>query len=138
MKIQLKATKENLTTLISACKEYLISEFSSADGFKMLFTAIEEAFVNIASYAYKDKTGYVDFEIIRTDKNRVRVIFTDNGIPFNPLQFNSEDNAKNNLKNLIPGGLGITLIKGTMENLEYQYTNGKNVFSFESKMETLK
>lgn len=138
MKIQLKATKENLTKLISACKYYLISEFSSDDGFNLLITAVEEAFVNIASYAYKNDTGCVDFEIFRIGNERVKVIFSDSGIPFNPIMFNSGKNVKNNLDILIPGGLGIKLIKKSMKNLQYKYINKKNIFSFEAIREKSK
>ena len=138
MKIRLKATTENLTKLISACENYLISEFSSDDGFNLLITAVEEAFVNIASYAYKNETGYVDFEIFRMDNNRVKVIFSDRGIPFNPIMFNSGKNVENNLDILIPGGLGIELIKRSMKNLQYKYINEKNIFSLEAIREKSK
>lgn len=138
MKIQLKAITENLTKLISVCTDYLILEFSSDDGFNLLITAVEEAFVNIASYAYKNEPGYVDFEIFRTDNNRVKVIFSDSGIPFNPIMFNRSKNTKKNLDLLIPGGLGIELIKRSMKNLQYKYINGKNIFSFEAIREKSK
>ena len=138
MKIHLKATTENLTKLISACKYYLISEFSSDDGFNLLIIAVVEAFVNIASYAYKNETGSVDFEIFRIDDERVKVIFSDSGIPFNPIMFNSGKSLKNNLDMLIPGGLGIELIKRSMKNLQYKYINNKNIFSFEAIREKSK
>ncbi len=138
MKLHLKATTENLTKLISDCNDYLVSEFSSADGFNLLITAIEEAFVNIANYSYKNEPGYVDFEIFRIDEKRVKVIFSDSGIPFDPTMFNSMENAKNNLDTLIPGGLGIELIKRSMKNLQYKYINQKNIFSFEAIREKIK
>ena len=136
MKIRLSAKNENLSKLLAACENYLFSEFSAAS--HLLFMAIEEAFVNIASYAYENKNGYVDFEILRTDDNRVRVTFTDSGVPFDPIHFNDDETAKKHIDNLIPGGLGIALIKHAMENLKYEYTNGNNVFSFETVLEKRK
>ena len=135
MRIRLTANKEDLNKLLSACREYLKSEFPSNCNFNLLYMSIEEAFINIASYAYDGQDGYVDFEIIALDENRIKIIFTDGGKPFNPVEFKSEINAKNNIDNFIPGGLGIDLIKKTMKNLQYKYINEKNIFSFEAILE---
>ena len=135
MKIRLTANKKDFNKLLSACREYLKTEFPPNSNFNLLYLSVEEAFINITSYAYDGQDGYVDFEIITLDENRVKVIFTDGGKPFNPVEFKSEINAKNNIDNFIPGGLGIDLIKKTMKNLQYKYINEKNIFSYEAILE---
>lgn len=135
MKLRYEAKIDNLPRLMSACGDFLLSEFPSHSSFNLLNVAIEEVFVNIASYAYENETGYIDFEILRIAENGIRVIFTDFGKQFNPVEFDSESNARNNIENLQLGGLGIALVKRTMKNLRYQYVNKSNVFSFEALVE---
>ena len=80
--------------------------------------AVEELFVNIASYAY-------DMEI--TEEPAAAVItFTDSGIPFNPLKKDDPDIALSAEERQI-GGLGIYMVKKSMDDIAYAYRDGRNV-----------
>lgn len=134
MNIELTAQKENLTQLLNSCEKYLLDNGIKKESTVSVLVAVEEIFINIASYAYTQKTGNVFINInLNNDGNMktVRILFEDSGIPFNPLEFGDKFTVYDKLNKLIPGGMGIFLVKSTMENLNYEYKNGKNIFSFE-------
>lgn len=138
MKIKIEAKKENLGKIMSFCKDFMISKIHTDYSNNLLLVAVEEIFTNISSYAFSNEIGYTEIELLLTDKNTIKVIFTDNGRPFNPLEFESDSRAKDNIENLIPGGLGLYIVKNTMKNLKYEYIGGCNIFSFETVAEEKK
>lgn len=117
--------------------EFLEAELSMAGAsMKILMqmsVCIEEVFVNIAHYAYKEE-GNVDFEIThnKTD-NTVSFVFTDNGVPFNPLAKKDPDITLSAEERDI-GGLGIFICKKTMDDIHYEYVNGSNVLTMVKKI----
>ena len=89
---------------------------------------VEELFVNVASYAYKDNgNGKCKIAIeYNQDKQEVKLSIEDNGIKFNPLE--KEDPDTNlSLDERPIGGLGIFLVKKNMDNIEYKYEDNKNI-----------
>ena len=137
MKAEIEAKAENLYEINKICEGFIDEKTRSTLSYETLLVAIEEIFVNITSYAYQGKPGKAVFEIEYIDKNRVRVQFSDSGEPFDPLEFDSNKKAESNLQSLIPGGLGIRLVKRITKNLSYHYENGKNILSFEKTMEEM-
>lgn len=91
--------------------------------------ALEEVFVNVAHYAYPDSTGEVslaiDFDI---ESRTMTFIMTDSGIPFDPLAKPDPDITLSAEERQI-GGLGIFMMKMTMDDVNYAYTDGKNVLT---------
>lgn len=135
MKIKIEAKKENLSKVISFCEDFLVSEFNPDYRNNLLLVAVEEIFTNISSYAFGNKTGYAEIELLRTDENKIRASFKDNSCPFNPIEFKSDKRAKDNIDNLVPGGLGLYIVKNSMTNLKYEYNGDCNIFSFETAKE---
>ena len=89
---------------------------------------VEELFVNVANYAYKDNgNGKCKIAIeYNQDKQEVKLSIEDNGIKFNPLE--KEDPDTNlSLDERPIGGLGIFLVKKNMDNIEYKYEDNKNI-----------
>ena len=91
-----------------------------------ILLASEEIFVNIASYAYPDSLGNVN---IKYDYNpndfKVGIQFIDEGTPFDPTSFLNFNTSKDISERRI-GGLGIFMVKKTMDTMEYFYKSGKN------------
>lgn len=91
-----------------------------------ILLASEEVFVNIASYAYPDSLGNVN---IKYDYNpndfKVGIQFIDEGTPFDPTSFLNFNTSKDISERRI-GGLGIFMVKKTMDTMEYFYESGKN------------
>ena len=92
--------------------------------------AIDEIFSNICLYAYKPDIGpaTVRFEFSEAD-GLVTLTFIDRGKPYNPLAKADPDVTLPAEQRAI-GGLGIFLVKRTMDTLDYRYENGQNIFSF--------
>ena len=128
--LRLKAKSEELDTLLA-----LIDEEVEAAGCPMKYQmkldlAVEEIFVNIAHYAY-EKEGAGDADIsVETDPDgqKVTITFKDSGIPYNPLEHEDPDVTKPAEDRRI-GGLGIYLVKKTMDDVKYEYLDGKNVLT---------
>ena len=96
--------------------------------------AVEEIFVNIASYAYTDAPG--DAEITaEMDDTTGQAVFTlaDSGKPFDPLAKPDPDITLSAEERGI-GGLGIYMVKKSMDDVAYRYENGKNILSIRKKI----
>ncbi len=96
--------------------------------------AVEEIFVNISHYAYKDKTGEVNVLCeLDKEKNLFTIIFEDTGIPFDPLKRDDPDvTATAEERNI--GGLGIFLTKKLMDEVHYENKDGKNILTLIKKI----
>ena len=88
--------------------------------------ALEELFVNIAHYAYPDSEGEVEIEV-ETDKDKRKIIITliDSGIPYDPLK-NEDPDITLAADDRPIGGLGIFMVKKSMDDMVYEYKDGKN------------
>ena len=88
--------------------------------------AIEEIFVNIAHYAYPDGEGEAVIEV-ETDENAnsVKITFIDQGTPYDPLQNKAPDITLSADDRPI-GGLGIFMVKKSMDEVSYEYKDGTN------------
>ncbi|MDR2068305.1 MAG: ATP-binding protein [Spirochaetaceae bacterium] len=94
---------------------------------QQLTMVTEEAFVNIANYAYPGKTGEM---ILRTGRagKALALQFEDGGIPFNPLEW-PNPKTKGTIEERNIGGLGIYLVKTMTDHVTYQRLNGKNLLT---------
>ena len=91
--------------------------------------AIEEIFVNIASYAYKPKEGNAEVRCqVREEPLQVEIQFLDSGVPFDPLAREDADTSQEGLMSR-EGGLGILLVKNTMDDVQYTDKDGKNILT---------
>ena len=95
--------------------------------------AVEEIFVNIAHYAYAPEDGMAEIEVELNNDPRVIITFIDNGKPFDPLSNEDPDITKTAEDRNI-GGLGIFMVKKSMDNVTYKYENGQNILRIEKKL----
>ena len=96
--------------------------------------AVEEIFVNIASYAYPDGNGTAGVRIyFEGDPITAVITFTDSGIQYDPLAKEDPDVTLSAEERGI-GGLGIFLTKKTMDDVSYEYRDGKNVLTMKKKL----
>lgn len=95
-----------------------------------LDVAVEEIFVNIARYAYPpDQPGWVLIRCqVEEEPPRIIVQFVDRGVPFNPLAKKDADITLSAEERQI-GGLGILMVKRSMDQVEYTYEDGQNVLT---------
>ncbi len=89
---------------------------------------VEEIFVNIAHYAYAPNEGNATIQVDFVDDKKVRVTFSDTGIPYNPLVNEDPDVTLSATERRI-GGLGIFMTKKFADELHYEYKDGANVLT---------
>ena len=99
-----------------------------------LCVAIEEVFVNVASYAYGEGSGDVTLEIGFDEVNRnVSFRMIDRGIPFDPLQ-KADPDITLSVEERQVGGLGIFIVKKTMDAVRYANEDGRNILTMIKKI----
>lgn len=96
--------------------------------------AIEEVYVNIAHYAYHPEVGEAIIRC-RVEKEQMRVVieFMDGGVPYNPLERDDPDTSLSAEERSV-GGLGIYMVKKSMDDVSYRYENGKNIFTIQKNL----
>jgi len=88
--------------------------------------AIDEIYSNIVKYAYKGTKGPATVRLEhRHDPNGILVTFIDEGIPYNPLNAKEPDTTLSAEERDI-GGLGIYMVKQSMDEIIYEYKDDKN------------
>lgn len=91
--------------------------------------AIDEIVSNIVRHGYQNTTGPVTVEVSkRDDTNTIGVRFIDEGIPYNPL-IKEDPNVKLSAEERRIGGLGIFIVKKTMDDVKYKYQNDQNILT---------
>lgn len=125
--LTVEATTENIETVTDFVSVELEQIDCPMKIQAQISIVIDELFGNIARYAYQPETGTATVQLY-TEENPLTVIliFSDNGIPFNPLE-QEEPDIHADLKNRKPGGMGIFLVKKLMDLVEYSYQNGQNI-----------
>ncbi len=93
--------------------------------------AVEEVFVNIAHYAYGPEGGDAVIRVGAED-GEICVIFEDRGIPFDPTEREDPDRSSSAEERKI-GGLGIFLTKQIMDEVIYEYRDGRNILSIRKR-----
>ena len=94
-----------------------------------LSVAIDELFSNIARYAYTPGTGTATVCVEAVDAPPgVEITFIDKGVPYNPLETVEPDVSLPAEERKI-GGLGIFLVRKTMDDVRYEHRDGQNVLT---------
>ncbi|MBQ4428089.1 MAG: ATP-binding protein [Oscillospiraceae bacterium] len=124
--LTLTATTENIAAVTAFVDEELEKLDCSMKAQMQIDVAIDELFSNIAFYAYEnggDATVRFDYA-----DGVVTLTFIDSGKPYDPTKKDDPDTTLSAEERQI-GGLGIFLVKKTMDSLDYRYEDGKNVLT---------
>ena len=132
--ITVTADVKNLETITTFVDEGL-EQFDCPPRAQMqLDIAVDELFSNIAYYAYQPGTGTVTVRLeITEEPASVMLTFIDGGIPYDPLSHADPDTTLSAEQRQI-GGLGIYMVKKSMDEVSYQYTDGKNVLKIRKNL----
>ena len=130
----LEAKIENIPRVTAFIDEQLEALDCPMKAQMQIDVAIDELFGNISHYAYAPGSGEatVGFDFDETART-ISVVFSDRGVPFDPLGRTDPDVGAPAQERDI-GGLGIFLVKKTMDSLEYRFENGKNVLTIKKKI----
>ena len=132
----LDATIENIDPITDFINEQLELSSCPLKVITQIDVAIDEIFSNIARYAYQSKVGKATVQIeIFEDPKSVAITFIDSGIQFNPLDLKDPDiSAKAEVREV--GGLGVYIVKKSMDKVTYEYQDGKNILTIQKNFET--
>ena len=127
--LTVEAKRENLLLVQSLIDEELEAADCPMATQIAIDVAVEELFVNIASYAYGEKTGQATVQVtIHEDPTSADIKFIDSGKQYDPLAKPDPDvtlAACDRKK----GGLGIFMVKNSMDDVKYEYKDGQNVLT---------
>ena len=98
----------------------------SGETYNDLRLVVEEAFVNIASYAYSEKNEQPVIIELSSTSSEISITFTDTGIAFDPLTDPAE--CKDTVDHC-EGGMGIHIITSLTDHQEYNRVGQSNVFT---------
>lgn len=91
--------------------------------------AIDELFGNIAHYAYNPDVGEATVRVeVEEEPLSVIITFIDGGVPYDPLQAVEPDTTLSAEERAL-GGLGIFMVRKSMDEITYRYENGRNILS---------
>lgn len=91
--------------------------------------AIDELFGNIAHYAYNPDVGEATVRVeVEEEPLSVIITFIDGGMPYDPLQAAEPDTTLSAEERAL-GGLGIFMVRKSMDEITYRYENGRNILS---------
>jgi anti-sigma regulatory factor (Ser/Thr protein kinase) len=88
--------------------------------------ALEELIVNVILHGYEDDAEHQIAVEIRLTDEELTMTIEDDGKPFNPLEFRSE-NIERPFDERETGGMGIHLVRQLMDEVSYQREQGRNV-----------
>ncbi|MDD6188737.1 MAG: ATP-binding protein [Clostridiales bacterium] len=132
--LSVSAKIENLSA-VTAFVESAVDEYGCSMKAKtQISIAVDEIFSNIARYAYAPGTGDVTVRVGMTENPKsVTITFTDSGIPYDPLEKSDPDTTLSAEEREI-GGLGIYIVKNSMDEMNYEYKNGLNILRMRKKI----
>ncbi len=126
------ASDAELASAIAFVEQALEKTPCSPKDAMQISLAAEEVFVNIAHYAYIGQSGNITLGT-RYKDGVFSLQFTDSGIPFNPLD-RDEPDLSQSAEDRTVGGLGIFLVKKTMDDLSYQQKDGQNILTLQKRI----
>ncbi|MGI6021229.1 MAG: ATP-binding protein [Lachnospiraceae bacterium] len=125
--ITLDATIENITEVTAFVDEQLEMMECPMKAQIQIDVAIDEIFGNIAHYAYSPAVGKATVRVAElNERSGCEISFIDEGVPFDPLEKDDPD-VSLSLDERQVGGLGIFMVKKTMDDIGYEYKDGKNI-----------
>ncbi|MBR5635353.1 MAG: ATP-binding protein [Pseudobutyrivibrio sp.] len=138
--VEFDAKIENLNEVLSFVEGELEALNCSTKEQIQITVSVEEIFVNIAHYAYgqldsdgnpKPDTGTGPMWLtISGDSGKVSLVFEDKGFPYNPL-LKPDPDITLSVEDRNIGGLGIFMVKKSMDDVSYEYKEGKNILTLE-------
>lgn len=132
--LTIAATVENIAVVTDFVNEELEALDCPMKAQMQIDIAIDELFGNIAQYAYNPERGdaTVRVEVVEEPLSVV-ITFIDKGVPYDPLAKEDPDTTLTAEERSL-GGLGIYMVKKSMDEISYSYEDGKNILSIKKHL----
>ena len=132
-KLKIKATVDNLKDVSEFIEERMNAKDPSPKTSMQIMVAVEELYVNIAHYAYDSDGGEAEITVDFDGDDNMIISFADWGKPYDPLARQDPDVTLGAEERQI-GGLGVYMVKKSMDKFEYRYEDGKNISTIVKKL----
>ena len=132
--LNIEAKIENINTVINFVNNELDALNCDQKIKSQIDIAIDELFSNIANYAYDPSVGPATVRVeVTKDPLSIVITFIDHGVPYDPLK-KDDPNINLSLEDRVEGGLGIFLVKKSMDSIEYEYKDGQNILRIKKNL----
>ena len=132
--LTIAATVENIGTVTDFVNEQLEALDCPMKAQMQIDIAIDELFGNIAHYAYNPEVGSATVRVeVTKDPLAVIITFIDKGVPYDPLAKADPDTTLSAEERDI-GGLGIYMVKKSMDDITYEYKDGQNILKIKKNL----
>lgn len=127
--LTIAATVENIEVVTDFVNQQLEELACPMKAQMQINIAIDELFSNIAHYSYNPEIGQATVRVeVMENPLAVSITFIDNGVPYDPLSKEDPDLTLSAEERQI-GGLGIYMVKESMDEIIYEYKDGQNILS---------
>lgn len=125
--LTISAVVENISEVTEFVTQQLETLNCTPKVLAQIAIAIDELFSNIARYAYNPEVGPATVRVeVLENPLAVSVTFIDMGKPYDPLAKEDPDVTLSAEERGI-GGLGIYMVKKSMDGVVYEYKDGQNI-----------
>lgn len=132
--LTLDAVTDNITKVTEFVDEQLEELGCPMKAQMQIDIAIDELFSNIAHYAYNPEVGPATVRVeVAEDPMAVVVTFVDHGVQYDPLAKEDPDTTLSAEERSI-GGLGIYMVKKSMDDITYEYKDGQNILKIKKNL----
>ena len=132
--MNIAATVENIEVVTDFVNEQLEAIGCPMKARMQIDIAIDELFGNIAHYAYHPEVGSATVRVeVLEEPLSVIITFIDGGVPYDPLTAADPDTTRP-AEERTAGGLGIFMVKKSMDEITYRYENGRNILSIRKNL----
>ena len=127
-KINVTPQLESIDAIIAFVEECLAEQDAPMKVALQINIAVDEIFSNIARYS-----GATSVSVgCEAKKNCVALRFADNGRPYDPTE-KADPDITLSAKERDIGGLGIFMVKKTMDEVAYEHTDGFNILTIQKR-----
>lgn len=132
--LTVKAVIDNYIPAADFVEEVLEAHCVPAEIQAQICVALDELYSNVINYGYADREpGEVTVRLcFDEEKKELQMIIEDDGIPFDPTRREAPDVLEDADTRQI-GGLGIHMVREMMDEMIYEYREGRNVLRIRKK-----
>jgi serine/threonine-protein kinase RsbW len=117
---------KELAALIDKASAFLESQSLPGPAFYKANLVLEEVLTNIVKYAFADASEHEISVLIAVNDDDLMIRFVDDGREFDPLDV-LPPAMKESLEESSEGGLGVYLVRKSVNSIEYYRDQSKNV-----------
>jgi len=125
LELNVKAAIENVPLLMDNLQNFMRHKGFTEETILDVQLAADEAVTNIISHGYRGREGIIEVRC-RVSAEDLVLTIEDSAEPFDPLSV-KEPEFGDDVESRQIGGLGIFLMRKKMDEVAYEFKNGKNV-----------